>query len=416
MSRVVIEVIAGPQRGEVLEFDRAETLLVGRSSKAGLRLAGDPYFSRQHFRLEIDPPACLFVDLGSVNGTSVNEQRVPSAQLRDGDVISGGDTMIRVRIINADVEPPDAASSLNCRPPNAGWADKTVIESTPAAAAASTDGVQGVPGYVFKEILGRGAMGVVYRAVHQATMREVAVKVIIPENQTTPESLQLFAREASILSQLRHPGIVRFHEFGLVAGQLFLAMEYVRALSIQELVKEETPPQRTRVFCRIACEVLGALVYAHAKSLVHRDIKPANILVAKTDGKLALKLADFGLAKNYASAGFSGMTHEGQRRGTIAFMPPEQVVDSRYAKPPADIYAVGATLYHYLTGAYPFEMSTAQEAMRTVLEGKLIPLQQRRPDLPDELAGVVHRALAKEPAARFPNAKSMGKALLPFTR
>jgi serine/threonine protein kinase len=138
------------------------------------------------------------------------------------------------------------------------------------------------------------------------------MKVIIPENKAAPESLQLFAREASVLSQLHHPGIVQFQEFGLVSGRFFLAMEYVRTVSIQQILQSRTPEQQIRVCCQIICQVLKALVHAHAKSLVHRDIKPANILVSRSSQNLRAKLADFGLAKNYEHAGFSGITQQGQ--------------------------------------------------------------------------------------------------------
>jgi serine/threonine protein kinase len=135
------------------------------------------------------------------------------------------------------------------------------------------------------------------------------MKVIIPENKAAPESLQLFAREASVLSQLHHPGIVQFQEFGLVSGRFFLAMEYVRTVSIQQILQSRTPEQQIRVCCQIICQVLKALVHAHAKSLVHRDIKPANILVSKMSGHTSTAACAPALgATKYASHSPSGVS------------------------------------------------------------------------------------------------------------
>lgn len=297
-----------------------------------------------------------------------------------------------------------------------GWLTSTVINDDAGPADEVDIPRDLIPGYELERVIGRGAMGVVYRASRLATQEQVALKVIAPDRNSSAQSLQLFAREASVLSQLQHPGIVRFQEFGLVGGRLFLAMEYVETVSIERVVEHRTPEQQTRIYCRIICQILRALVHAHSRSLVHRDIKPANILVSESDGRLKAQLADFGLAKNCEHAGFSGITQEGQQRGTIAFMPPEQVRDSRSVKPPADIYSTGATLYHYLTGAYPFERSSAQEMLKKIVQEDAVPLSRRRPDLPQTLVDIIHRALARDPADRFASARQMGKALLPFSR
>src|SRR5579859_4435183 len=141
-------------------------------------------------------------------------------------------------------------------------------------------------------------------------------------------------------------------------------------------------------------------------SIVHRDIKPENVLLFRKNRKLNAKLADFGLAKNYAYAGLSEISHEGDLRGTIAYMPPELVVDCRDARPAGDIYSVGATLYYYLTRQFPFEFGRRNK-LAVVLEDEPVPLAKRVPDIPKELAKIVHRAMAKEPADRFTSAAEM---------
>jgi serine/threonine protein kinase len=131
---------------------------------------------------------------------------------------------------------------------------------------------------------------------------------------------------------------------------------------------------------------------------------------------LRAKVADFGLAKNYVNAGFSAMTLEGDIRGTLSYSAPEQIIDSRYAKPPCDIYSVGATLYEYISGELPHEFKTGRSQIVTILEAEPIPLRERCPFVPAELAAAIHRALAKDPADRFSSAEEMRLALLPYSK
>src|SRR5262249_10767940 len=134
---------------------------------------------------------------------------------------------------------------------------------------------------------------------------------------------------------------------------LFLSTEFLATLDWQVLSARWSPAQKIRIACGLMMQVLGALEYAHGRSLVHRDVKPGNILIYRLDGKLAAKLADFGLAKQYTTAGMSQMTREGDVIGSLPFMSPEQFINSREAKPTCDIYSAGATLYWMLSGHEP---------------------------------------------------------------
>lgn len=414
---VVLEVTRGPHQGLKFEFDRHDTFLVGRSSSAQLCLSKDPHFSRNHFRIEVSPPRCYLVDLGSNNGTMVNGRKVLETFLAHGDVISGGRTEIRVDVTSKPAEPADDQEGASFSAVAVPLPQKSPARPAALAPAGpSAAGPRQIPGYELLAELGRGSMGVVYRAVQKATGEHVALKLILPAHATSPERLQMFVREASILSNMLHPYIIRFLELGTAGDQFYVTTEYVETIPLAQVLKDEPLPSRIRVCCGIACRVLDALKYAHAKSLVHRDIKPANILLSRQGRKLHTKLADFGLAKNYEDAGFSEMTTDSEARGSPAYMAPEQIVSSRYAKPTCDLYSLGVTLYQYLSGRLPFDASTGMSILRAILEDPPVPLRKICPQVPAGLSAVIQRALAKEPADRFASADDMYVALYPFSQ
>lgn len=428
-AHVTVEVVAGPHLGQRFEFDRHGTLIAGRAADAHLCLRDDPYFSRYHFRLEVNPPKVFLVDLGSRNGTAVNDERATEAALKDGDLISGGKTTISVACAAEAVQlakgqpPADPWTTLTpesgpqpCSPPDAQSKVSLYRTTVPLAVALPASSCVMIPGYEIIRELGHGGMGTVYHARQVATGKEVAVKVIVPANAADAAATKLFIREAGILSQLNHPRIVRFLELGLAAGQVFLAMEYVRTENLDELLKTQSGSTRVRIIAGIGCQVLEALTYAHERSLIHRDIKPANLLVFSDGRRVRVKLADFGLAKNYVTAGFSDFTGDAEARGTLAFMPPEQVLDSRYAKPTSDFFSLGATLYRLFAGKGHYDLKGSRCAFTVVLEETPVPLAEVCPDLPQELAAIIDQALARDPHDRFCTAEEMRLALLPFSK
>jgi serine/threonine-protein kinase len=274
---------------------------------------------------------------------------------------------------------------------------------------------QPITGYRIVRELGRGSMGVVYLALDE-TGSPVALKTIVPVVTPSDTQLARFQREAQILYDLDHPNIVAFRDLGECKGTLYFAMDYVLGTDAGKLLKH-LGPLPVRRAAGLICQLLQALEYAHAKGFVHRDIKPSNILV-RAEGKREIALlADFGLARVYQASQMSGLTMTGDIGGTIPYMPPEQITDFRNARPPADQYAAGATLYQLLTGALPHDLpDTAEERLLTILYKAPVPIRRRRPDLPAALAKVIHRSLQKDPLDRFDDAKAFRKALLSFAR
>ena len=165
----------------------------------------------------------------------------------------------------------------------------------------------------------------------------------------------------------------------------------------------------------IVCQVLDALAYAHGQGFIHRDIKPRNILAARRNGKLVVKLADFGLGRIYQDSPMSGLSFTGEIAGTAGYVPPEQVTDFRRTDARADQYALGASLYHLISGhkIHDYPQNLAQQLL-VILQEEPVPIRKRDPDIPEALAGAIHRALARNPRDRYPDALSMKQALEPF--
>jgi len=453
--QVSLAVTRGPHAGQSFHFTGHDTFLVGRSKQAHFRLPEkDEYFSRIHFLIEVNPPHCRLTDMGSTNGTYVNGQRAYSADLKDGDSIEGGQTVLRVGV-HALVPRPSAgeeAASLPNTPPTAlpdapfpslpgvtqlvppgqyslrclVCAVPVPAPSVPPADQAVAAGIaplcvacredirvqpQSVPGYCIVRELGRGGMGIVYLAYRRTDGLVVALKTILPATDAAPSQVERFLREAHILRQLEHLNIVAFRDMGTMAGQLYFVMDYVRGTDAAQLLKEQGPlPVRRAV--ELVCQLLEGLAYAHARGFVHRDVKPANLLITQERDREVARLADFGLARVYQASQLSGLTLLGQTGGTLAFMAPEQITNFRDARPPVDQYAAAATLYHLLTGRFTHDFpKESHKRVLMVLQDEPVPLRARRADVPERLAAVVQRALAKNAAARYSSAEELQRAL-----
>jgi hypothetical protein len=248
--------------------------------------------------------------------------------------------------------------------------------------------------YRILDKLGQGGMGAVYRATVPDTGVEVALKLLPKELSNDPNFLARFRREANIGMDLHHPHIVRTVDFGESKGVFYLAMEIVEGGTLdQHLQVQHTIPERTAL--KIVRDLLGALQYAHEKGLVHRDIKPSNILFDR-EGKS--KLSDFGLVK--ASEPDPAFMTAGTTVGTPHYMAPEQArgqaIDIR-----ADIYALGATLYHSVTGRTPFAGSSASLLMNQHLTKSMPPPESINPALTPGCAAIIKKMLAKDRQLRY---------------
>jgi eukaryotic-like serine/threonine-protein kinase len=389
-----IAVQDGPHAGTVVDFSHAGEYLVGRNAAAHVSLVHDLLASVEHCRIELNERGCIISDLGSRQGTLVNGRAVKREFLSSGDEIKVGMSRLTVSI----TDPVDHGTTVIRR---GDWSQA----GAPANAGAATASVSvlDLPGYTIVRKIGAGGMGVVYEARQNVTGNRVAIKTMIPVPGAPRQAVQLFLREVEVLSQLQHPRIVRFVEAGHHAGQVYLVMEYVETIDLLKVVDTISRPKQIQVYCGIIGQILEALDYAHVRKLVHRDIKPGNVLVSRDNNRIAAKLADFGLAKNFEHAGLSQMTADGEIRGTLSFMPWEQLQNSRYARPLVDIYSAGATLFWFLTGKAPGHVSALGKSAADW-------------GIPRELAAVIDQSLAERPGDRFQSASEFRNALAPFVR
>ncbi len=243
------------------------------------------------------------------------------------------------------------------------------------------------------EVLGRGGMGVVYKATQLSLNRPVAIKVLPEEVCGQPQFVERFRREVDVLSRLSHPNVVTVFERGEIDARLYVVMEYVHGTSLREVMRKGPLPSAEALV--IVRGVLAALEHAHEKGIIHRDIKPENVLVAPGG---IVKVADFGLSRLLDAGAATRLTHTNLLLGTFEYMAPEQRERAKEADERADIYATGVVLYEMLAGELPI--------------GHFAALSRKRPkECDSRIDEIVEKSLAKSPADRYQRASEMGAAV-----
>jgi WD40 repeat protein len=276
-------------------------------------------------------------------------------------------------------------------------------------------GIRYFADYELLEEIGRGGMGVVYKARQLSLDRIVAVKMILAGRFAKPEDVERFRAEAKAAAKLQHPGIVAIHEVGEHEGQEYYSMDYVQGQCLADL---NGPLHANRAALYLQ-SIAQAVQYSHAHGVLHRDLKPSNILIDLGDHP---RVTDFGLAKRLADNStfdirHSSLTLSGQVLGSPNFMPPEQAA-GRGAKvgPYSDVYSLGAILYHLLTDRPPFVAETVAETLLQVATVDPLAPRVLNPSVPRDLETICLKCLEKPPAKRYPTAQSLADELGRFLR
>ncbi|HVK10829.1 MAG TPA: protein kinase [Gemmataceae bacterium] len=270
----------------------------------------------------------------------------------------------------------------------------------------------GCPDYANVVELGRGGMGVVYRAHNVLLGRDEVLKVMAPHLASGSDATDRFLREIQAAAQLDHPNIVRAYAARQVNGFIIFSMEYVPGEDLGKVVRGKGPLPVVHA-CYYARQALLGMQHAHDRGMVHRDIKPANLIRLRRGSRHTIKILDFGLAKIADRGAGPGLTGVGRMLGTPDYIAPEQIVDAQKAGPSADVYSLGCTLYFLLTGRPPFAAGGLYDLLRQHRDEAPTPVDQFRSDLPVGLADVVGRLMEKDPEKR-PSASAAAAALGEF--
>ena len=355
--------------GSTREIPIGRGLVIGRSASCGVRL-DDDRVSRRHASVFREGDEYFLKDLRSLNGTRLNGQPVTFAHLSFGDEIGIG----RARVFFADRAPSELVGTT-------------------------------LAGYRIGEQIGSGGMGIVYRARQMSLDRTVALKVLHPRHVADRQFIGRFLREARAAGALDHPNLVHVHDAGQADSVWFYVMEYVDGPTAADVLERRGPFTAPDVV-QVATHVGGALGYIHGEGIVHRDVKPENIMLA-SDG--TAKLADLGLARPVAAPATDvEQGEDGRPRvwGTPAYMAPE-VALGQEADPRSDLYSLGATLFHMLTGRVPFAGETSAEILTQHVTAPLPDLQTVAPTAPPAFAPIIERLMAKRREHRYQSAEAL---------
>ena len=246
---------------------------------------------------------------------------------------------------------------------------------------------------------GRGGMGIVFRVFDQDLERELAMKVLIKREETSPEDIARFKRGVKAAARLRHPNIVAVHNAGMQDNIYYLIMDYIHGVTLSEKLKDEKfTPKQALTYGRDIAKAIG---YAHEQGVLHRDIKPGNVLLDENDIPLVM---DFGLAKDFTRE--TSVTQSGALLGTPCYMSPEQAegqkIDVR-----SDVYSIGALLYELLTGQPPHRGDSLVEVLHSILRNDPIPIKKIVPGVHQDIVTICMKAMQKRPEKRYATARQL---------
>jgi len=279
---------------------------------------------------------------------------------------------------------------------------QTTLKDAGTAAAASLAGA--MPNYEILEQIGRGGMGVVYKARQIKLNRLVALKMILGGANAGADELQRFRTEAEVVAQIQHPNIVQIYEVGEQDGRPYFSLEYVAGGTLASLMQGK--PLEPAAAAQLIRQLARAIQAAHQRGIIHRDLKPANVLMTPEGTP---KITDFGLAKDLSDI---GQTRTGAILGTPSYMAPEQALGkTKDLGPATDVYALGAILYQLLTGLAPFRAESALRVLRLVEKEEPVPPRRLEAQVPRDLETICLKCLEKNPKRRYPSGEALAQEL-----
>ncbi len=350
----------GPSAGREYPLSK-EVVVFGRQSTCDIQVV-DGLASRAHAQVRRDGHLYTVVDLGSRNGTQLNGRKVSERSLAFGD---------RIRI---------------------GECEYVLVKE-----AGDRDLADLLTKYEIQERIGEGGMGIVYRAVQRSMARTIALKVLAPKYAAKPKFVDQFVREARAAGTLNHPNIIQVHDVGEENGLHFFSMEYVDGPTCMQILRDQGPMAPGDAL-EVAKQVAKALEYAHGQRLIHQDIKPDNIMI---NGQGQVKLADLGISKTFDEA--EAESAPKRVMGTPHYMAPEAALGKKIDHR-VDLYSLGTTLYHLLTGKTPYAGTSATEVLKMQVMDPFPAIRDINPTVPEQVCALVERMAAKAPEDRYQTA------------
>jgi len=360
----------GKDKGMAVEIKVGQAVTIGRGSSNSMHLS-DMLASRNHCRVEGRQGEFYVIDGGSRNGTFLNGRTVRESRLTPGDQILVGETLITLQ-----TEPPAVDSLIG----------------------------RNIGGHRILQLLGKGGMGRVYKALQLSLDRIVAIKILSRQYADNTAFIERFKREAMSLAQLNDPNIVAVFDVGESDGFHYFSMEHMTGGSISRKISSgrKLPPERA---VRVMIDVARGLMYAEGKGIVHRDIKPENMML---DGQDNVKICDLGIAQSVNET----LGRDNQRGvfGSPHYIAPEQARGGA-ADHRSDIYSLGASFYRIVTGRTIFKGSSARDIILKHIYEEPPPVKQLEPSLPNSLCRVLEKMIRKNPDERCQTAREVVDAL-----
>jgi pSer/pThr/pTyr-binding forkhead associated (FHA) protein len=430
--KLSLVVLQGPLKDTAFTLSTPGYYTVGRSNQTRVPLAADVCVSRRHFALHAGETGLRASDLESLNGILVNgvqfggssrgnAARPPEISLHDGDRIQAGETLLLVRF----AEPPTGANVVVCHPDQKGATGEFTAVEVPRAAITQKPrtshgtGESGtrlidlptIPGHDMLRLLGSGSCARIFLARHAASGEFRAVKTVRLLPNLPERTLAKFEREVQTYQALRHPKIVGYHDHGFLKDFFYVTLEYMPGGGLDQLLKLRGGRLPVAEALPLLLDVLEGMAFAHEHGYIHRDLKPSNILLTDETASAKAKVSDLGLAKSFVEIGGSPYSTDGDVGGSYGYMPREQLLDFRNVRPVSDVFALGATFYTMITGNLAYDLTAFSSPFEMILEGKVIPVEERLPSLEPALAATINRALAIEAEQRWQTAGEFRNAL-----
>jgi pSer/pThr/pTyr-binding forkhead associated (FHA) protein len=405
--------VRGHNVGRSVVVAENQRLVLGRSRDTHVNFQ-DPLVSRQHCEISNSQGKLSIFDLKSWNGTYVNGSRIDSiTSLREGDRVTLGKSLFEVRSRNLQsngttkIEFSAEGSTQEGWRPEKGLPEPAKVTGTVPPCGSHSWSPNMVRGYHINGKLGEGSVGTVFSATAVDTKKTVALKIIDPNYISKDSGAKRFQRAVDICKDIRHPNVIRIYDAGESEGVYYVAMEYIAGKEVGTII-QQYGHLSVATALQIGIQITAALQYAYERSIIHRDIKPRNIMVTRRG---VAKLVDFGLAKRLYRPMQSVVTMPGEAVGTLAYMPPEQIDDAVHADHRSDIYSLGASLYHMLSGKHPFDEGSFAEFVTAVMEKSPTPVHEIKSTIPPELSQLIATAMEKDPDARHQTPAHFGNAL-----